>query len=149
REDIVQIVWLRLVEHLGELREPRALPKWLVVTTRNECHRWLRMARRGRPFDPLAEGPGPPGGEAPRDEPVLLAERWQAVLAGMAELSDRQRAVLRIFAEEPGIRYEEVARRLDIPKGSIGPTLGRAVAKLRRLPEIAALSDSEADTDDD
>ena len=31
-EDVGQTVWLRLVEHLGELREPRALPKWIITT---------------------------------------------------------------------------------------------------------------------
>ena len=43
-DDVNQTVWLRLVEHLGDLREPRALPGWLVTTTRNEA---LRVIRRG------------------------------------------------------------------------------------------------------
>ena len=32
-EDVAQTVWLRLVEHLGDIREPRALPGWIVTTT--------------------------------------------------------------------------------------------------------------------
>jgi DNA-directed RNA polymerase specialized sigma24 family protein len=36
-EDVNQTVWLRLVEHLDDLREPKALAGWIATTTRNEC----------------------------------------------------------------------------------------------------------------
>ena len=52
--DVNQTLWLRLVEHLHEIRDPQALPKWIVTTTSNECLRLLRSARRTRPVDPLA-----------------------------------------------------------------------------------------------
>ena len=54
-QDVNQTVWLRLVERLGDLREPRALPGWLVTTTRNECVQVLREGRRTFSFDPLNE----------------------------------------------------------------------------------------------
>src|SRR5688572_30188836 len=54
-EDVVQTVWLRLVEHLGDLREPRALPMWIITITRNECLRLLRTSQRTEPFDPMNE----------------------------------------------------------------------------------------------
>src|SRR3954453_7135998 len=54
-EDVVQTVWLRLVEHLGDLRDPRALPIWIITTTRNECVRLLKIGQRTRPFDPTVE----------------------------------------------------------------------------------------------
>ena len=44
--DVNQTVWLRLVEHLNDLREPEALPGWLATTTQRECLRVLRAARR-------------------------------------------------------------------------------------------------------
>jgi len=147
-EDVTQIVWLRMVEHLGELREPRALPKWLVVTTRNECFRALRASGRIRPFDPLTADPDRTIDHATPDEPVLVAERWQAVLAAMAELSERQRTVLWILAEDPDISYSEINKRFGIPVGSIGPTRMRAIEKLRATPAIAALSEPEAGADD-
>jgi hypothetical protein len=37
--DVNQTLWLRLVEHLGNLREPAALPKWIIMTTSHECLR--------------------------------------------------------------------------------------------------------------
>ena len=36
-QDVSQTVWLRLVEHLADLRAPEALPGWLVTTTQREC----------------------------------------------------------------------------------------------------------------
>src|SRR5689334_11065878 len=39
--DVGQNVWLLLVNHLGKIREPAALPGWLATTTRRECARIL------------------------------------------------------------------------------------------------------------
>ena len=45
-EDVGQTVWLLLVEHLGQLREPAALPGWLATTTAHECLRVVKAAGR-------------------------------------------------------------------------------------------------------
>ena len=44
-DDVGQSVWLLLVEQIGSLREPAALPGWLATTTRRECLRVLRAAK--------------------------------------------------------------------------------------------------------
>src|SRR5215472_18741654 len=44
--DIGQTVWLLLVEQLGNIRQPAALPGWLATTTQRECLRVLRAAGR-------------------------------------------------------------------------------------------------------
>ena len=38
-DNVSQRVWLLLVESIGSLREPAALPGWLAKTTENECLR--------------------------------------------------------------------------------------------------------------
>ena len=50
-----QTLWLRLVEHLDQIREPRALPGWIVTTTRNEAFRLLKSRNRTLPVDPLGD----------------------------------------------------------------------------------------------
>ena len=45
-EDAAQTVWLHLVNQLGKLRDPAALPGWMAITTRRECLRVLRKDRR-------------------------------------------------------------------------------------------------------
>ena len=53
-DDVSQTVWLRLVEHLGDLREPAALPGWILTTARNECLRVIRARRVMPSSDPFA-----------------------------------------------------------------------------------------------
>ena len=51
--DIAQVVWLRLVEQLVNLRDPGALAGWLSTTTRNECIRRSRRQRESTPYHDL------------------------------------------------------------------------------------------------
>src|SRR6478672_341175 len=55
-QDVAQTVWLRLIEHLGELREPRALPMWLITTAKREALRSVRATTRMQPADPQEAG---------------------------------------------------------------------------------------------
>src|SRR5919197_5985614 len=50
-EDVGASVWLRLVERLGTIREPAALPGWIATTTRHECLHALRVAGRQTPVE--------------------------------------------------------------------------------------------------
>jgi len=53
RQDIAQIVWLRLVEKLDTLRDPQCLPGWLVTTARHEALRQIEQQSRVQSRDPL------------------------------------------------------------------------------------------------
>jgi hypothetical protein len=48
-----------------------------------------------------------------------------------------------MLLEDPPVPYAEISARLGIPVGSIGPSRGRCVEKLRRDPAIAALIGAE------
>lgn len=143
--DVAQTVWLRLVEHLKDIREPRALPGWIVVTTSRECLRLLAGEQRTRPMDALQLAEQVSGvDDTPPDADLLHTERREALLAAFAELSDRQRALLLLLVKDPPPSYEEISVRLDMPLGSIGPTRARALQRLRRSAPIAALLDTTA-----
>jgi RNA polymerase sigma factor (sigma-70 family) len=138
-EDVVQTVWLRLVEHLERIREPAALPGWIVTTARNESLHVLRSQRLVAPAD-LGEQGWPEGaGDPAIDADLLEAERHQALLIALAELPDRQRALLRLLIEDPPVPYDEISRRLGLPVGSIGPTRARALARVRAHPAVQGL----------
>lgn len=142
-DDVVQTLWLRLVEHLDALREPAALPGWIVTTTRNECMRLLRARRRTQPVDPLGTGVDHEAPEALRlDEEVLddldHAERHELLLRAFAELSEQHRTLLLVLVQDPPPSYAEVSARLGIPVGSIGPTRARALQRIREFPAVAA-----------
>jgi RNA polymerase sigma factor (sigma-70 family) len=136
-QDVSQLVWLRLVEHLGEIREPAALPGWLATTTRRECERYLRVNGRSVAMDPVEMGPVTADGP-PVDDVVLAAERRQALLDGLALLSPHQRRLLTLLTADPPYPYAEISRILDIPIGSIGPTRSRALEKLRDTEPVRA-----------
>ena len=78
-DDVNQTVWLRLVEHLDDLREPSALPGWLVTTARNEALRVIRKSDRLRPMDPLTWPGFDTAAEVSISDELLSAERHRAL----------------------------------------------------------------------
>lgn len=143
-EDISQTVWLRLVEHIGTLREPRALPGWIATTARHEAIRVQRVRMQASPVDPGAGGPLDRNTEsADVGDGLLRAERHGALVAGLAELPRAQRQLLELLVADPPLSYLEISTRLSIPVGSIGPTRARALARLRASSPIQALMTAE------
>ncbi|MBV9446826.1 MAG: sigma-70 family RNA polymerase sigma factor [Streptosporangiaceae bacterium] len=137
RQDIAQTVWLRLVEHLGSLREPRALPMWIITTGRRECMRCLSEQRRAVPRDPLDPSwLTTPAEEAEPAGELMRAERHEALLAGLAELPSRQRDLLLLLMEDPPLSYAQISERTGIAPGSIGPTRARALERLRHCAVV-------------
>lgn len=140
-EDVVQTAWLRLVEHTADIADPQAVLQWLLMTTRREAWRAVRRERRTVPREPWEE---PASGDAAAPLPVLDpatvtedAEVAGAVWRHVESLPGRCQQLLRLvaFVERPD--YAVVSAALGIPVGSIGPTRGRCLAKLR----LALLAD--------
>ncbi|RYP87206.1 sigma-70 family RNA polymerase sigma factor [Nocardioides guangzhouensis] len=139
-QDVAQTVWLRLVEHLGDLREPRALPKWLITTAEREALRAATASSRMRPRDPQDEvWAAQLVVEDDQDADLVRSERHAALLEGFALLSTRQRELLALLSEDPPVPYAEISRRTGIPVGAIGPTRARALARLRTAPSVQRL----------
>ena len=140
RDDVAQTVWLRLVEHLGGLREPRALPGWILTTARHEALRAVRQLDRTRPEDLEDEvWSSRLATTDEHDAELERAERHVALLEAFACLSVREQEMLRLLVTDPPIPYAEISRRMGIPVGSIGPGRARALERLRRSPAVAAL----------
>jgi RNA polymerase sigma factor (sigma-70 family) len=142
-QDVSQLVWLRLVEHLGDIREPSALPGWLATTTRHECERYLRVNGRSVAMDPLTMRLTDKSDGPEIDELLLAAERRQVLLDGLRELTDQQRELLLMLTADPPYAYAEISRILGIPIGSIGPTRSRVLDKLRDTDAVRAYLDAD------
>jgi RNA polymerase sigma factor (sigma-70 family) len=134
-EDVAQTVWLNLLEHLGSLREPEALPGWIATATRHECIRTANQARRSVPVDPATGRLDVPA-DADVDGELLRDERRAALRAALDELPAHQRDLLLLLSTDPAPSYQEISARLGVPVGSIGPTRQRALARLRRTDAI-------------
>jgi RNA polymerase sigma factor (sigma-70 family) len=130
--DVSQTAWLRLVEHLHRLRDPERVGTWLASTARHEALRILRRDRRQVPVgDDALEGSGPEA-ESPEAR-ALAVERSDLLWRAFAELPQRCQQLLRVLMADPPPSYQQVAVALDMPIGSIGPTRGRCLDRLREL----------------
>jgi RNA polymerase sigma factor (sigma-70 family) len=143
-DDIGQTVWLLLVEQLGNLRVPAALPGWLATTTQRECLRVLRAARR---YDltgsPLESQMSPDQDDALIEQEILAAELNAALRAAFADLPPRCRQLLSMLISDPPCSYAQISAALSIPIGSIGPQRARCLGRVRRSPHLTTLSEGE------
>ncbi len=131
-EDVLQTVWMRLVAHLEEIHSATALTAWLVTTTKREAWRVRAAGRRQVPADQESFAELPDAGPG-SEEQVIVHEQRRALWAAIGRLSTRCQELLRIVAFAPRPDYAAVAAALGMPVGSIGPTRGRCLAKLRAL----------------
>lgn len=139
-DDVGQTVWLLLVEKIGNLREPAALPGWLATTTQRECSRVLRAAHRHKHTELPGEDRMPPDADAVLiEEEVLAAERGAAIRAAFAELSHDCRELLSMLASDPPRAYADISTTLGVSVGSIGSMRARCLDRLRRSPHVAGL----------
>jgi len=141
-DDIGQTVWLLLVEQLGNIRQPAALPGWLATTTQRECLRVVKAASRYAHAE-LPEETGEAAGAAEAiEQEILAAELRGAVRAAFAGLPERCRRLLSMLISDPPVSYAQISTALSVRIGSIGPQRARCLDRLRRAPSLAALRDT-------
>ena len=154
RDDLFQRACLAVVRHIESLRDPSRLASWTYGIA-------FRLAidsrRRQKPEVALDDAdPADPSLRLVAPEVLRELERLEraALLRdALARIGDRCRRFLTaIYLEEPPASYEEICRREGLPLGSIGPTRGRCLEKLRKaladLPEFAPAKDLPAQVSD-
>jgi len=130
--DVFQVTCMELLAWLPELREPRALPKWLMQVAHHQCYRWKQQ--QGRTVSRDAE-PGLPVPETPAiaESLVQQTQEEQILREATAALTPQcRRLVELLFFETPARPYAEVAAELGLSVGSIGFTRQKCLQKLRR-----------------
>lgn len=130
--DVVQTTWLELVRQMHTIRSPLALTAWLIRATKREAwHTSSRRRKRAGPdvdlLDDLPDTTPDPAEQAvSRGVHGVLWEHF-------AKLSERCKLLLRVIAHADRPDYAGIAEALGMPHGSIGPTRGRCLAKLRAM----------------
>jgi len=142
-EDVGQSVWLLLVEQLGKLREPAALPGWLATTTARECLRVVTAASKTERLSTTLDDSVLFVDDTVIDEEILVAERNAALRVALAELPPRCQRLLSMLVSDPPHSYAEIHGELGIAVGSIGPQRARCLERLRRSDALAALVEGE------
>ena len=146
-QDAGQSVWLHLVEQLGNLRDPDALPRWLATATRLECTRILRAAYGAEAavlaldaeniFDDDAEI---------AEQQLLAAERHVALRQAFTSLPPRCQQLITLLIHDPPVPSAQISATLGVSAGSIGSMRSHCLHQLRSAPAVAALISTEAAT---
>jgi RNA polymerase sigma factor (sigma-70 family) len=132
--DIFQSVCVDLLAEMPRLRQPNALGGWLIQVTRNKCFHRKQSSLRPKvqeigDFDPPAPA------EAPEDL-VLQVQQEQHLREALTDLSPRcRRLVEMLFFEARPRPYVEVAKELQLARGSIGFMRKNCLDKLREKLE--------------
>jgi RNA polymerase sigma factor (sigma-70 family) len=144
--DVFQTVFQRLLAHLPRIDQPDRLQAWIVTTAKREALR-ERERRQRHVSMTRTDDDDSPGLEDTLADDAPLAEEALSELQelhrlrqGLDRLDERCRdLLLLVFRDDDDhVPYDEVARRMGMPAGSIGPTRSRCLGKLRRLLEAEA-----------
>lgn len=133
-EDVVQTTWLALVRRRDQITDPQTVMAWLATTTRRESWRVSKTATRVSVIDGSLLDEARDAEPLPEEEALRAYERrrlWHAV----QQLTHRCQRLLRVIAFEDRPDYRKLASEFEMPIGSIGPTRGRCLQKLRALLE--------------
>ena len=130
--DVFQATCVELLNRLPKLREPRALPKWLIQVAHHQCFRYKKQQERLISRDGDADLLEP---ETPAIAETLVqqTQEEQMLREAMAALSPQcRRLVELLFFETPARPYTEIAADLGLAVGSIGFTRQKCMDRLRK-----------------
>jgi RNA polymerase sigma factor (sigma-70 family) len=130
--DVFQAVCMELLARLPDLRQPKALPAWLIQVTHHQCYRWKRQQQRIISSDSETGVPEP---EIPPVAESLIrqTQEEQILREAISSLAPQcQRLVTALFFEVPARPYAEIAAELGLAVGSIGFTRQKCIERLRR-----------------
>jgi RNA polymerase sigma factor (sigma-70 family) len=130
--DVFQAVCMELLSRLPGLREPKALPAWLIQVTHHQCFRWKRQQQRVVSSDSetgILEPEIPPIAESL----IRQTQEEQILREAISELAPQcQKLVAALFFESPARPYAEIAAELGLAVGSIGFTRQKCIERLRK-----------------
>lgn len=129
-EDVIQNTWLALVRRRSAILDPVAVGAWLTTTARREAWRVAGKSSGPTPVEDDDLALALPRQRSAEDS-VVQHDEGDRLWAAVDGLPERCRRLLRIVAFENRPDYRELATELGMPVGSIGPTRGRCLAKLR------------------
>jgi RNA polymerase sigma factor (sigma-70 family) len=134
--DVAQRTWMKARASLDQLRSDRSFTAWISMIARNESVSVIRSKRRetAMPVEAIDDA-----FVADLDARLIISEQNDCLGRAMARLAVEERKLLKLLFED-GKDYREISQELDRPVGSIGPTRGRVLARLRAMIEPELLT---------
>lgn len=127
-EDLTSLVFEKALKHLADLRSLDAAKTWLLRIARNCASDHFQRTPQLISLDQLAVSDHPQIDNV--EEALLAREEQRSLQAHLSQLSEREREVI-------GLRFvlnmsnREIARILQLPEGTVGSILFRALGRLR------------------
>jgi len=134
-EDAIATTWMKLVEHIGTIRDRSRVASWLVTTLRRECCSRIRTRNREQLVGDFV-GTYEPTDSVDFDSWIIKADRCRAFRQALAKLPERHRQLIVMLCADPAPSYQEISTSLSIPIGSIGPIRGRLLRNLREMMTV-------------
>jgi len=131
-DDLAQETFVRAWRALDRFRPDEPLYPWLSRIAINLSYSLFRRRKR-RPetsIEPLIEAGRQWAGSEDPERDVAERERDAKIAESFAELKEDHRAVLVLRVVE-GLSYDEIARTLNVPVGTVMSRLSRARSELR------------------
>jgi RNA polymerase sigma factor (sigma-70 family) len=143
-EDCAQQTWLALYRNRRKIKDPEALPAWLIKTTHRRAMQLYRKYASQPPMAGVDLNPNLQIDNAALPDEIMAELESRAVLeAAVAQLDGRCKKLVTWLFLSPGkISYNDVSRRLGVKPNSLGPLRSRCLNKLRKI-----LKDMGYDTD--
>ena len=127
-DDLLQEVFVRVLERIGSLRQANRLESWVYQVARNAVADFYRR-RSPRPADPV-EDVADPHGEATRGNQNRAVAAWLSLMIGALPATLRE--AVRMY-EIDGLSQSEIARRLGISLSGAKSRIQRARRQLEQL----------------
>ncbi len=127
-DDVFQNVFTIVLRSLHSLRNQTCLSAWLITITHRETRRYAKGAPMNVELDETI-----PDLSNPASDQVQRWELQQSVREALEELNPCCRELLTALLKDEAPSYEELAKRLGMAVGSIGPTRARCFKKLESI----------------
>lgn len=129
--DVVQTVWLALLDEVGRVRKAESIRFWLTTVARHEA---IRVSRRQRRLGDDVALPYLADASAPIElERAERLDQVGAMRVALGKLSERCRELLHLLFSNEDFSYQEIADLLGRPIGSLGAQRARCLDQLREL----------------
>lgn len=139
-DEVHQAVFAALVTGLSRLKDPKALPKWLMTSAHRES--WRVSRARSRLVDTDREFVST---STPQENLVEELEEVSAVRRALSELGGKCQRLLQLaFGSTGETDYQRVSKEMGIPMGSIGPTRQRCLALLATILRRMGIGPSDS-----
>ena len=132
--DVVQTVWLVLLDKISTIRNDESIRFWLTTVARHEAIRVSKSQRRLGTDTSLPYLADPTSSTA--HDVIERTDQIASVRLAMTQISERCRELLHLLFSEAEMSYREIADLLGRPIGSLGAQRSRCLDELRGILRV-------------